>query len=50
MAMHVLDLATELGMMRLILETDAFNLGQVLTSTEMDRAPEGAISDKLEKL
>ncbi|TVU38231.1 hypothetical protein EJB05_11588, partial [Eragrostis curvula] len=42
-ALHGLQRAAQLGMPRIILETDAANLGRALTSDDMDLSPEGGI-------
>lgn len=46
-AMQRLERAANLGMARIILETDVANFGLAITSIEMDRSPEGDLFRKI---
>ena len=47
---HSLQQAAELGMTRIVLETDAAIVGRALMSTELDRSPNGCLFRQIHEL
>jgi len=49
-ALHAVQRAAQLGMSRIILETDATNLGKALTTKELDRSANGSLFRQIRDL